>query len=124
MLSTAGNLLIQGTISKTLAIYRADTGAKLWEMNIDQARDPGRDHLPVVSAFGRLQVGCSGLDSGCPAPDALAFPNVKCGARPRDAAAACGLPTTAICPVPTTPASSRSESGNAEQHDEEGAGNG
>src|SRR6187551_2229979 len=37
VLSTAGNLLIQGTIAKTLAIYRADTGAKLWEMNIDQA---------------------------------------------------------------------------------------
>jgi quinohemoprotein ethanol dehydrogenase len=37
VLATAGNLLIQGTINKTLAIYRADTGAKLWEMNIDQA---------------------------------------------------------------------------------------
>jgi quinohemoprotein ethanol dehydrogenase len=37
VLSTAGNLLIQGTIAKTLAIYRADTGKKLWEMNIDQA---------------------------------------------------------------------------------------
>ncbi|WEK46595.1 MAG: PQQ-dependent dehydrogenase, methanol/ethanol family [Candidatus Andeanibacterium colombiense] len=36
-LATAGNLVIQGTINKTLAIYRADTGAKLWEMNIDQA---------------------------------------------------------------------------------------
>jgi quinohemoprotein ethanol dehydrogenase len=37
VLATAGNLLIQGTINRTLAIYRADTGAKLWEMNIDQA---------------------------------------------------------------------------------------
>jgi quinohemoprotein ethanol dehydrogenase len=37
VLATAGNLLIQGTINKTLAIYRADTGARLWEMNIDQA---------------------------------------------------------------------------------------
>lgn len=37
VLATAGNLLIQGTINKTLAIYRADNGAKLWEMNIDQA---------------------------------------------------------------------------------------
>jgi quinohemoprotein ethanol dehydrogenase len=37
VLATAGNLLIQGTINKTLAIYRADTGAKLWEMDIDQA---------------------------------------------------------------------------------------
>ncbi len=37
VLSTAGNLVIQGTINKTLAIYRADDGRKLWEMNIDQA---------------------------------------------------------------------------------------
>ena len=37
VLATAGNLLIQGTIDKTLAIYRADTGEKLWEMDIDQA---------------------------------------------------------------------------------------
>ena len=37
MLATAGNLLIQGTIDKTLAIYRATDGYKLWEMNIDQA---------------------------------------------------------------------------------------
>jgi quinohemoprotein ethanol dehydrogenase len=36
-LATAGNLVIQGTINKTLAIYRADNGEKLWEMNIDQA---------------------------------------------------------------------------------------
>ena len=31
-LVTAGNLLIEGTIDKTLAIYRADDGRKLWEM--------------------------------------------------------------------------------------------
>lgn len=37
VLATAGNLLIQGTVGKTLAIYRADTGEKLWEMGIDQA---------------------------------------------------------------------------------------
>jgi quinohemoprotein ethanol dehydrogenase len=41
VLATAGNLLIQGTINKTLAIYRADTGAKLWQMNIDQAAVAG-----------------------------------------------------------------------------------
>jgi quinohemoprotein ethanol dehydrogenase len=33
ILSTAGNILIEGTIKKTLAIYRADNGAKLWEMD-------------------------------------------------------------------------------------------
>ncbi len=37
VLATAGNLLIQGTIDKTVAIYRADNGEKLWEMEIDQA---------------------------------------------------------------------------------------
>jgi quinohemoprotein ethanol dehydrogenase len=37
VLATAGNLLVQGTINKTLAIYRADTGQMLWEMDIDQA---------------------------------------------------------------------------------------
>jgi quinohemoprotein ethanol dehydrogenase len=33
ILTTAGNLLIQGTILKTLAVYRADNGEKLWEMD-------------------------------------------------------------------------------------------
>ena len=37
LLATAGNLLVQGTIEQTLAIYAADTGRKLWEMDIDQA---------------------------------------------------------------------------------------
>jgi len=37
VLATAGNLVVQGTINKTLAIYAADTGTKLWEMDIDQA---------------------------------------------------------------------------------------
>jgi quinohemoprotein ethanol dehydrogenase len=31
---TAGNLLVTGTIGKTLAIYRADNGKKLWEMAV------------------------------------------------------------------------------------------
>ncbi len=31
LLATAGNLLVQGTMNRTLAIYRADTGEKLWE---------------------------------------------------------------------------------------------
>ena len=30
-LATAGNLLVQGTMNRTLAIYRADNGEKLWE---------------------------------------------------------------------------------------------
>jgi len=34
-LVTAGNLLIEGTINRTLAVYRADNGAKLWEMPVE-----------------------------------------------------------------------------------------
>jgi quinohemoprotein ethanol dehydrogenase len=37
VLTTAGNILVQPTINKTVAIYRADNGKKLWEMNVDQA---------------------------------------------------------------------------------------
>ena len=33
VLTTAGNLLVQGTINKTLAVYRADNGQKLWELD-------------------------------------------------------------------------------------------
>ncbi len=33
VLSTAGNLLVQGTIDRTLAIYKASDGTKLWEMD-------------------------------------------------------------------------------------------
>jgi quinohemoprotein ethanol dehydrogenase len=33
VLSTAGNLLVQSTINKTVAVYRADNGDKLWEMD-------------------------------------------------------------------------------------------
>ena len=32
VLTTAGNLLVQGTINRTLAIYSATDGSKLWEM--------------------------------------------------------------------------------------------
>jgi quinohemoprotein ethanol dehydrogenase len=33
-MTTAGNLLVQGTIDKTFAIYRADNGKKLWELPV------------------------------------------------------------------------------------------
>ncbi len=36
LLSTAGNLVFQGTADTTLAAYRADTGAKVWEMPVQQ----------------------------------------------------------------------------------------
>ena len=41
VLSTAGNILIQPTIKKTVAVYRATDGKKLWEMNVDQAGTAG-----------------------------------------------------------------------------------
>jgi len=41
VLATAGNILVQGTIDKTVAIYRATDGKKLWEMNVDQAAVAG-----------------------------------------------------------------------------------
>ncbi|MES2698875.1 MAG: PQQ-dependent dehydrogenase, methanol/ethanol family [Pseudomonadota bacterium] len=49
VLATAGNLVVQGTIDQTLAIYAADTGTKLWEMDIDQA--------PVAGAITYLVDG-------------------------------------------------------------------
>ena len=47
-LVTAGNLLIQGTINETLAVYRADNGEKLWEMPVQS--------VPVAGAIS-YQVG-------------------------------------------------------------------
>ncbi|MBN8818418.1 MAG: PQQ-dependent dehydrogenase, methanol/ethanol family [Sphingomonas sp.] len=41
VLTTAGNLLVQATVNKTVAIYRADNGQKLWEMNVDQGGGAG-----------------------------------------------------------------------------------
>jgi quinohemoprotein ethanol dehydrogenase len=40
-LATAGNLVFQGTIARTFAAYRADTGGKLWEMPIDNVAVSG-----------------------------------------------------------------------------------
>ena len=50
-LVTAGNLLVQGTISETLAIYRADNGAKLWEMPVQSVPVAG----PVTYEVGGVQ---------------------------------------------------------------------
>jgi len=41
VLTTAGNLLMQGTIEKNFAIYRADNGQKLWEMPVQNVSAPG-----------------------------------------------------------------------------------
>ncbi len=41
VLTTAGNLLIQGTIEKNLAIYRADNGSLLWQMPVQNVAIAG-----------------------------------------------------------------------------------
>ncbi len=52
-LVTAGNLLVQGTIDRTLAIYRADDGRKLWEMPVESVPVAG----PVTfEAAGRQYI--------------------------------------------------------------------
>ncbi len=45
VLATAGNLVFQGTIGTTFAAYRADTGAKVWEMPVQHVPIFGADHL-------------------------------------------------------------------------------
>jgi quinohemoprotein ethanol dehydrogenase len=42
VLATAGNLVVQGTVDDTVAIYRADNGEKLWEVlvNTEPAAGP------------------------------------------------------------------------------------
>ncbi|MCW2394721.1 MULTISPECIES: PQQ-dependent dehydrogenase, methanol/ethanol family [unclassified Sphingobium] len=50
-LATAGNLVFQGTIEKTFAAYRADTGQKLWDMNVDNVAIGG----PVTYAIDGVQ---------------------------------------------------------------------
>jgi quinohemoprotein ethanol dehydrogenase len=52
-LVTAGNLLVQGTMDRTLAIYRADNGKKLWEMPVQSVPVAG----PVTfSAKGKQYI--------------------------------------------------------------------
>jgi len=50
-LVTAGNILVQGTIDKTLAIYRATDGKKLWEMPVGTVPVSG----PMTFAIGDTQ---------------------------------------------------------------------
>jgi quinohemoprotein ethanol dehydrogenase len=51
VLSTAGNLLVQGTINRSLAIYRATDGKKLWEMPTQTVPIAG----PMTYAVGGVQ---------------------------------------------------------------------
>jgi quinohemoprotein ethanol dehydrogenase len=68
-LVTAGNLLIEGTIDKTLAIYRATDGRKLWEMPVESVpvsgpitySVDGRQYIAVNAGWNNAIV--HGLDS-------------------------------------------------------------
>ena len=50
-LTTAGNLLIEGTINKTIAIYRATDGKKLWELPVGSVPVSG----PMSYSIGATQ---------------------------------------------------------------------
>ncbi|MGH8227465.1 MAG: PQQ-dependent dehydrogenase, methanol/ethanol family [Steroidobacteraceae bacterium] len=63
-LVTAGNLLVEGTVGKTLAIYRADNGKKLWEMPVQTVpvagpityRVHGRQYIAVNAGWNNAIV--------------------------------------------------------------------
>ena len=67
---TAGNLLVQGTIDKTVAIYRADNGAKLWEMPVGTVPSggaatfmaKGKQYIAINAGWNSAIV--QGLDEG------------------------------------------------------------
>ncbi len=67
---TAGNLLVQGTIKKTLAIYRADNGKTLWEMDVGTVPSAGaatytikgRQYIAINAGWNSAIV--QGLDEG------------------------------------------------------------
>jgi quinohemoprotein ethanol dehydrogenase len=69
-LVTAGNLLVQGTMMRTLAIYAADTGKKLWEsptMSVPVAGPitysvKGRQYIAVNAGWNQAIV--NGLNAG------------------------------------------------------------
>jgi mono/diheme cytochrome c family protein/sugar lactone lactonase YvrE len=51
VLATAGNLLVQGTIKRTLAVYRADDGQRLWEFDTQSVPIAG----PMTYSIGGEQ---------------------------------------------------------------------
>ncbi len=69
-MTTAGNLLVQGTINRTLAIYRADNGKKLWDMPVGSVpvagpityTVKGRQYIAVNAGWNSAIV--HGLDEG------------------------------------------------------------
>lgn len=74
-MTTAGNLLVEGTINKTLAVYRADNGRKLWEMPVESVPVSG----PITYMVGGKQYIAvnagwnSAIVSNLTNPDGTAF---------------------------------------------------
>jgi quinohemoprotein ethanol dehydrogenase len=65
VLATAGNLVVQGTVDDTVAIYRADTGEKLWEalVNTEPAAGPISYAVDGVQYLA-LNAGMHGMAAG------------------------------------------------------------
>lgn len=69
-MTTAGNLLAEGTIDRTFAIYRADNGKKLWELPVGSVpvagpisySVKGRQYIAVNAGWNSAIV--HGLDEG------------------------------------------------------------
>jgi quinohemoprotein ethanol dehydrogenase len=70
-MATAGNLLVEGTINKTLAVYRADNGKKLWEMPVESVpvsgpvtyEVDGRQYIAVNAGWNSAIVHQLGTDA-------------------------------------------------------------
>ncbi|HEY5665547.1 MAG TPA: PQQ-dependent dehydrogenase, methanol/ethanol family [Gammaproteobacteria bacterium] len=68
VLATAGNLVVQGTVDDTVAIYRADNGEKLWEalVNTEPAAGPisyavnGEQYIAVNAGMHGMARGFGG----------------------------------------------------------------
>jgi len=79
VLTTAGNLVVQGTGSGKLIVYRADTGQKLHEIHVGTGiiaapisyELDGEQYIAVVAGIG----GGMGMASGDPPPAVLASGN-------------------------------------------------
>ncbi len=69
-MTTAGNLLVEGTIDRTFAIFRADNGKKLWELPVGSVpvagpisySVKGRQYIAVNAGWNSAIV--HGLDAG------------------------------------------------------------
>jgi quinohemoprotein ethanol dehydrogenase len=59
VLATAGNIVVQGTVNHTVAIYRADTGEKLWELPVQTIPVAGPISYAVERALRSAQASAA-----------------------------------------------------------------